>query len=88
MAVKTATFRGMRYEIKIIGPIDGVSDCPTDKGKPVLMVCVDIDSKRGLEALIHEALHASCWAKSEEIVSQTAKDIARFLRRLGFRRGK
>ena len=82
--VKSATFNKVRYEIDVCGPIDGCCDYPHG-GKPTIRICADLKFRKGLETAIHESLHASCWAKSEEKVTQTAKDVARFLWRLGFR---
>lgn len=45
----------------------------------------DMGTRIGLETLIHESLHACNWKASEENVTQTAHDIARFLWRLGYR---
>ncbi len=83
--VKTATFRGTKYEIELDAPIDGRCEGTINTKNPKLSVFVDLDSVKGLETCIHEALHACCFAKTEEIVEQTAHDIAKFLRRLGFR---
>lgn len=78
---KTHTFNGRKYHL-MFGDLDG--NCDTDT-KLWLIVEQDLTKKIGLETAIHEALHACCWAKSEEITTQTAKDIARFLWNLGYR---
>jgi len=80
--VKTATFNGRKYNI-ILDDLDG--NCDTDD-KYWLIVERDLNTRIGLETTIHEALHACCWSASEEKVEMTAKDIARFLWRLKFRR--
>jgi len=85
--VKTATFRGTKYEIELDGPIDGRCEGTHDTKNPKLSIYVDLDSKVGLITVIHEALHACCFAKTEKIVTETAEDIARFLRRLGYKYG-
>lgn len=82
--MKTATFNGRRHEI-ILEPVDGLVTSDRDR---CLYVGRDLKTKAGLETAIHEALHACSWKSSEEKVAQTAKDIARFLWRLGFRRRK
>lgn len=79
---KTHTFSGKKYHI-IIGDLDG--NCDTDS-KLWLILERDLSKKVGLETAIHEALHACVWSKSEIIVEQTARDIARFLWNLGYRR--
>ena len=80
--VKTATFNGRVYHI-ILGELDGNAD--TDS-KYWLIAERDLDTKVGLETVIHEALHACNWHASEEKVDVTARDVARFLWRLGYRR--
>jgi len=81
---KTATFNKVRYEIDVCGPIDGFCNSPRGSD-PVVRICTDLKTRKGLETAIHESLHACFWAKSEEKVTQTAKDVARFLWWLGFR---
>ena len=83
--VKTATFNGVNYEIDICGPVDGLCSSPHGSD-PIVRICVDMENRKGLETVIHEGLHACFWAKSEEKIGQTAKDIARFLWRLGYRK--
>lgn len=85
MSIKTHTFNGINYEIDISGPIDGICRNPRNESRPSLRVCTNISTRKGLETLIHESLHACFWAKSEEKVEQTAYDVARLLWRLGFR---
>lgn len=84
--VKTHTFNKVRYDIDLYGlPIDGNCDYPYPC-KPVILICEDVNTKKGLETIIHESLHAENWAKSEEVVERTAKEISSFLWRLGYRR--
>lgn len=86
--VRTHKFNGVSYDIKIYDlkkeRIDGLCDSPKGSGS-VLRVFADMDTRKGLETCIHEALHACFWAKTEDKVGQTAKDIARLLWRLGYR---
>jgi hypothetical protein len=82
--VKTATFNGRRYRI-IVAELDG--NCDTDDHY-WLIIERDLNKKVGLETAIHEALHACSWKTSEEKVESTARDIARFLWRLGYRKVK
>lgn len=81
---KTATFNGKKYHI-ITDNLDG--NCDTDN-KLWLIVERDLNKKIGLETAIHESLHACSWGTSEEKVERTAKDVARFLWNLGYRRIK
>lgn len=71
----------MKYHI-ILDDLDG--NCDTDT-KFWIILERDLSKKVGLETAIHEALHACSWKTEEEKVDITAKDIARFLWRLGYR---
>jgi len=79
--VKTATFNGRKYKI-ILDALDG--NCDTDDYY-WLIIERDLSTRIGLETVIHEALHACDWRAKENKVEITAKEIARFLWRLGFR---
>lgn len=78
---KTHTFNGIKYHL-IFEELDG--NCDTD-AKYWLIVERDLSKRIGLETAIHEALHACNWSKSEESVTITARDLARFLWNLGYR---
>jgi len=82
--IKTHTFGDIKYRI-ILDNLDG--NCDTDNYY-WLIVERDLSKLVGLETVIHEALHACDWRAHEDRVSVTAKDIARFLWRLGYRRTK
>lgn len=85
MTVKTAMLNGVRYDIDINNKaIEGYCDSPHG-GKPGLHI-TDDGTCRGLETIIHEALHAENWAKTERVIARTANEIARLLWRLGYRR--
>ena len=84
MAVRTATFNGKQYKI-ILDSLDG--NCDTDDYL-WLIVERDLSKRVGLETAIHESLHACDWSANEDKVTTTARDIARFLWRLGFRKEK
>jgi len=81
---KTHTFNGVKYHI-IFDEIDG--NCDTDT-KFWIILMRDLNKKIGLETAIHESLHACSWKTEEEKVEQTARDIARFLWNLGYRKLK
>jgi hypothetical protein len=83
--MKTATFRGTKYSVDLYGPIDGSCQSPKEGGPPWLRICVPLNERRGLITAIHEALHACSFLKGEEVVTETAEDIGRFLWRLGYR---
>lgn len=79
---KTNTFNGIKYHL-IFDNLDG--NCDTDT-KFWVIIEADLNTRSGLETTIHEALHACSWKTSEEQVDRTAKDVARFLWNLGYRR--
>jgi len=79
--VKTHTFNGIKYHV-ILEDLDG--NCDTDN-KFWIVIERDLTKKIGLETAIHESLHACRWTAREKTVEVTAKDIARFLWRLGYR---
>ena len=82
--IKTHTFLGVKYDIHI-GAVDGLCEPPKQFGTPNFLINVDpSDSSKFLEVLIHEALHACKFETQEVLVNQTAKDITRLLRRVGF----
>ena len=84
--IRSHTFRGRKFKIDI-GAFDGLCESPYDTDPtPVIRIPADLNTQGGLETCIHEGLHACQWAKGEEIVDESARDIARFLRRLGYSR--
>lgn len=84
--MKTHTFRGVKYDIDI-GKCDGSCDRPVTEQSPSLQILLDNDSTlQFLETAIHEALHACKWSKREKDVDETARDISKFLWRLGYRK--
>lgn len=87
MAVKTHTFNGVRYDLHV-GPCDGACDPPKTESTPSMYINLDHENtRRFLETVIHESLHACHYSCSEERITQTAADISRLLWRLGFRLG-
>lgn len=64
----------------------GSCDDPNTKRKRI-RISKGLDEEKELDTLIHEMLHAAGWQLlSEEWVFAAARDIARVLRRLGWRR--
>jgi hypothetical protein len=83
--VKTHTFHGRKYKIDIDpGRIDGVCD-QYKCDERVMCLFADLKTQAGLISAIHEGLHASNWAATEEVVDRVSTDIGRFLWRLGYR---
>ena len=63
--VKTHTFRKTKYDIEFSGPINGSCEGKENVKNPKLSVYTDLKAKLGLETVIHEALHAFCFDKTE-----------------------
>ena len=83
MVVETASLCGKRYKVTE-GQFDGL--CDTFKKELELMNMRPKGTKAHLETWVHEALHGCDWNKCEIMVEQTARDVARLLWRLGYRR--
>jgi hypothetical protein len=87
--IKTHTFAGQEYRV-IYERREGQWGHCDEPGDYDRAVCLDpeLDGLRHLEVAIHEALHALMWHwLAEAFVTIAARDIARFLWRLGYRRG-
>jgi hypothetical protein len=64
---------------------DGTCDPPTQRGKRITIdPRVRRDSRKYMETVLHELLHAAVWSLDEEYVRTYAHDAARILHRLGF----
>ncbi len=94
MIVKTHTFNGVRYDIDVT-PILGVTQDPKPKRYvPVIRVVNGLPfgnskgARNGLDTIIHEALHASNFNTHEGTVERIARETAKLLWRLGYRRVK
>lgn len=64
---------------------DGICDDPTSKKKRIA-IRKGLSEQKTLEIVIHETLHAANWHAAEEWIDESAKDIARILWKLGYRR--
>ena len=83
--MKSHSFNKVKYDVDI-GVRDGDCDPPKRVCDPSMHINLDPDgTRRFLETVVHEALHASHFSCSEERITQTAYDVSRFLWRLGFR---
>ena len=85
--VKTHTFAGRKVDIDIFPDgVDGMVDCPygTD-ATPTMHLFKDLNTRDGLETVIHETLHVLWWAKTHDKTEETAQELAKFLWRLGYR---
>jgi hypothetical protein len=85
--VRAHVFRGHRWAVRKMRRSrsrDGEADGPHIKCKEVL-ISMGRGTRGELEIAIHESLHVCAWDLDEECVSETARDIAKLLWRLGWR---
>jgi hypothetical protein len=86
MTVKSAFFSGKRWRVVTDEEIDGYADAPEfEDGRRELWIHPALEGQRRLETCVHEALHACLPGVCEQAVDGTARDVARFLWRLGYR---
>ena len=84
--VKSATFAGKKFKVSLEDRLDGYADAPENADvSRELWINPDLVGERRLDVCIHEALHACHPYMGEEDVAETARDIARFLYRMGYR---
>lgn len=85
-----ATLSGLRWRIRFVKssqiPFDRWADCSSpDDPKREIRVRQVLRGKAKLETVIHEALHAQTWSRSEEDVRRSARELAALLWRIGYR---
>jgi hypothetical protein len=81
----TITLNNVKYNIDITGPINGLIDT-IHSTIPTIVLCCDLDTRAGLETVCHEAMHALYPTTTEDKISRSARDLARLLWQLGYRR--
>lgn len=78
---------GQKYNLYHQAPRCGsAGECIKKKAHFVLRVNPLLDEKKHLDTTIHELLHAADWKADEEYVYDVAREIARVLHALGYRR--
>lgn len=81
---------GVRYRFRFVRsseiPFDRWADCssPSDSKRRIRIRQV-LRGRARLETVIHEALHAQTWTRSEEDVRRSARELSKLLWRLGYR---
>jgi len=86
--VSSHTFRGKRYNVRRVKKLKGCYgdvDHPKVKGKEIRLV-TGLSPQRTLEIELHEGLHPCFWDMSEEAIEESAKDLCKWLWRLGYRK--
>jgi len=84
--VKTHTFNGTKYAVWVDAKLDGFADQPHERDRLAIYIDPELFGLAHLDTAVHEAIHAAFHAAPEKLVGVTARDIARFLWRLGYRR--
>ena len=84
--VKTHKFNGRRYNI-FFGQIDGCCDQYhiSEKDREIAILAAPF-TKEELITIVHESLHASNWAATEEVVDRVSTEVGSLLWRLNYRR--
>ena len=85
-----AMLGGLRYRLRFVRsreiPFDRWADCsPPSESKREIRIRQVLRGRARLETVIHEALHAQTWTRSEEDVRRSARELAKLLWRLGYR---
>lgn len=82
------TIRGRRYEITRprLKAARGDCDHPATPSKRI-RIRRDLSGEIELDTLIHELLHACCFDLAEDVVNESATDIAAVLWKWGYRKG-
>ena len=83
--MRSHTFRGKRFDVTFTEDVDGLCVTQNNRRGEVLLF-TERPPKVFLESAIHEAMHAMNWSISEDVIAERARDLARFLWRLGYRR--
>jgi hypothetical protein len=86
--VQTVMMRGKRYKLRVVPNLPGRwGDCsPPSLPNRTIRIVAAAKDQRELETLVHEFLHACYDDLDEAPVEQGARDIARALWRMGYRR--
>lgn len=76
----------LRFTAEGLGPKkQGECQAPDVKGKTI-KVRPGMSPLEELDTTIHELLHAGLWDLDEEVIEEMGSDLARILRKLGYRR--
>lgn len=88
VAPMVVSILGKRWKfgfVPMLKCVDGVCDSPDTESKGI-RINQQLRDETLLETILHECLHAADWTKDEEFIEREARDIARILWRLGYRK--
>ncbi len=84
--VKSHRFNGIKYDIHISPNLDGQCDFPRNvDATPDIDIFCKLNTKKGVQSLFHECLHAADWSKNEDLINRVADEIGDLFWRLNFR---
>jgi len=86
MPIRTHTFCGQKYYVVFGEDVCGTCDVtPSDMNRHELCIFEGRENNLSyLDTVVHEAIHA-CGEADEAKTTQMAKDVSRFLWRIGYR---
>ncbi len=82
--IRTHTFAGRKLKIDLFPQeCDGMVNCPYGNDTaPTMNIFGNLNTRSGMETVIHETLHVLRWAESEDVITKTDVERAKFLWRL------
>lgn len=86
-AQDTVVVRGLPWSVVRVEMDDywGLCDDPATESREI-WIDPRLSVEHELEIVIHELLHAAFWDIDESVIEQVAKDFARVLWRMGYRK--
>ena len=78
--VRTHKFNGVKHHIDIDGGFVAIWEPPSKEHH--IRLAINVNSKKGLQAIIHECLHAADYSKDEATVDRAGDEIGNLLYRL------
>lgn len=86
---RSVTIMGRRWRLGFVrlptnAKFDGDCDPPGMRDRKI-RIDRQLTGREKLRVLIHEALHAADWSKSERTVDQLSRDLARIIDQCGYR---
>ena len=80
--------RGKSWDLRFVrtpNDVDGLCDPPDTPAKKI-RISHRLKGEEQLDVTLHELLHSAMWDTDEVAINDTARDIARVLWKLGYRK--